>query len=364
LDSLAEGFKNMEVQVVFEYYEGGFMKVGMDAAYTLSMPLDEFHYLTHESWFIFPTGPISRKEDGSIVHGWTEDWKVTSTVLQEHAMIEHPPRIVEDNSRGALINDATKQSKLLKYWYWIQQEIEVGVFIPAIGKDVEYWWKLVIPFEPEADDLYFPSTLMELAIQHARMVSPVVANFLTENDQFIFQTRHAFNRVRVWFCPKVLKDGTKIFGSRIRRPHAEEPTSRDKWFTAGPMAYTFPPIPHDEAESMTVTLFGPSAIIQERYNDEEVQGGKIALIEVNKLRVQKPPNSLDRVDSTYSKQVAYNRRILEAEKEIVETTLGVSQFLTDMTVDEPVFVCVNSSQALNRGNVQLQDNYGFKVTGT
>jgi hypothetical protein len=90
------------------------------------------------------------------------------------------------------------------------------------------------------------------------------------------------------------------------------------------MAYTFPPIEDVAAEPLSLTLFGPTAKIQERYDDEEVQGGKIALIEVNKLPAQKPPNSLDRVDSTYSKQVAYNKRILEAEKEIVETTLGVT----------------------------------------
>jgi hypothetical protein len=38
------------------------------------------------------------------------------------------------------------------------------------------------------------------------------------------------------------------------------------------------------------------------------------------------------MQSTFSKQVAYNKRILEAEKEIVETSLGVSQFLTEMNV--------------------------------
>jgi hypothetical protein len=49
LDSLADSMKDMEVQVVFEYFDG-FMRVGMDAAYTLNMLLNEFNYLTRESW--------------------------------------------------------------------------------------------------------------------------------------------------------------------------------------------------------------------------------------------------------------------------------------------------------------------------
>jgi hypothetical protein len=193
----------MEVQVVFEY-DDGFMKVGMSEAYTLNMLLDEFNYLTRESWLIFPTPPTHRREDGSVVHGWTDNWRATASLLSEHIQLDLPPRIVEDNSRGALIWNPTKQAKLLRYWSWIQQEIEVGVFIPASGRDVEYWWKLIIPFEPEAPDVYFPNTLMDLAIQHARMVSPEVAQFLLEIEHFAFQTRYVFNRVRVWYCPKCL----------------------------------------------------------------------------------------------------------------------------------------------------------------
>jgi hypothetical protein len=66
------------------------MRVGMDAAYTLNMLLDEFNYLTHESWFIFPTPPTTRREDGSVVHGWTDDWNATVALLKEHILLEHP----------------------------------------------------------------------------------------------------------------------------------------------------------------------------------------------------------------------------------------------------------------------------------
>jgi hypothetical protein len=162
------------------------------------------------------------------------------------------------------------------------------------------------------------------------------------------------------YCPKTLNDGSKIYGARVKRPLAEEPAPKDKWYTAGPMAYARPPIPDEQLDP--TTLFGPSAVLQERYDDEEVQGGKIALIAVKQIRAQKPPNGLDRMQSTFSKQVAYNKRILEAEKEITEISIGVSQFLTEMTQDDPVYVCANSSEEMNRnersiaGQLWIQGN--------
>jgi hypothetical protein len=54
------------------------------------------------------------------------------------------------------------------------------------------------------------------------------------------------------------------------------------------------------------------------------------------------------MQSTFSKQVAYNQRVLEAEKEIAGINCDVPHFLEDMSVDEPVFVCINSSEELKR----------------
>jgi hypothetical protein len=250
LDSLADSLKEMPVQVLFEY-DDGFMKVGMGEAYTLNMLLDEFHYLTRESWMIFPTPPILRKDDGAVVHGWTDNWAETAAILSEYTQLQLPPRIVEDRNRGALIWNPIKQAKLLRYWSWIQQEIEVGVFVPDPVRDVEYWMKVIIPFEPDAEDVYYPDTLMDLFIEHASLITPEVAQFVSEIEHFAFQTRYVFNRVRVWYCPRVLKDGTKIFGSRVKGPLSEESAPKDKWITAGPMAYTRP-MPDD--------LVNPSAI--------------------------------------------------------------------------------------------------------
>jgi hypothetical protein len=71
------------------------------------------------------------------------------------------------------------------------------------------------------------------------------------------------------------------------------------------MAFTFPLL--EEVHDEPYTLFGPEAQLQEPYVDEEVQGGKIALIAFKQMRAKKPPNYLDRMQSTSSKQVAYNQ---------------------------------------------------------
>jgi hypothetical protein len=54
------------------------------------------------------------------------------------------------------------------------------------------------------------------------------------------------------------------------------------------------------------------------------------------------------MQSTFSKQVAYNQRVLEAEHQVAGINCGVSHFLEDMAVDEPVFMCINSSEEMKR----------------
>jgi hypothetical protein len=127
---------------------------------------------------------------------------------------------------------------------------------------------------------------------------------------------------------------------------AEESAPKDKWITAGPMSFTRPPTPDGQLDP--ITLFGPTAVLQERYDDEEVQGGKIALIAVKQMRAQKPPNGLDRMQSTFSKQVAYNQRIIDAENQIAEINCQLPYFMEDMTLEEAVYVCINSSEEMDR----------------
>jgi hypothetical protein len=113
------------------------------------------------------------------------------------------------------------------------------------------------------------------------------------------------------------------------------------------MAFTFP-LTVEVHEEPTI-FFGPGSSLQERYDDEEVQGGKIALIAVKRMRAQKPPNGLDRMQSTFVKQIAYNQRIMEAESEISGINVDAPHFLSEMNAEERVIVCVNSSEEMHRG---------------
>jgi hypothetical protein len=112
-------------------------------------------------------------------------------------------------------------------------------------------------------------------------------------------------------------------------------------------------MPDDFAEQSAGILFGGR--VQERYLDPEVQGGKIALIATDNNKVQKPPNSLDRMHASLPKQVAYNQRVLSAENEIAGINCGVGEFLSQMRADpdEPVGVCVNAGGSFKRHEQHL-----------
>jgi hypothetical protein len=149
-------------------------------------------------------------------------------------------------------------------------------------------------------------------LERLREISNGVAqNLETLGDDFGIQIRYLYNCLRVWFVPTATRD------SGWKRSLAEEPCSKDKWYSPSDiMAFTHPTLPDDQIRAEPSILFGPGCYLQERYDDPEVQGGKIALIAFSHLRAQKPPNGLDRMQSTFVKQVAYNERVIKAEDEI------------------------------------------------
>jgi hypothetical protein len=110
---------------------------------------------------------------------------------------------------------------------------------------------------------------------------------------------------------------------------------------------------HDADESTVPDLaeFLFSGTLQEeRYPDPEVQGGKIALVEVQQQPVQKPPNSLDQMHSSFLKQLAYNQRIFKAEDAISAINVDVADFLLNCSTDptEPVIICVSPGESMKR----------------
>jgi hypothetical protein len=121
------------------------------------------------------------------------------------------------------------------------------------------------------------------------------------------------------------------------------------------MAFSFPPIHGCHIGDLPLNLFGPHSHIQDRYDDPDVQGGKIALIAFKHIRVQKPQSFLDRMQSTFLKQVAYNQRIIEAEEEISGINCDAADFLAGMTLDpaERLVICANGSQDMNRNETAM-----------
>jgi hypothetical protein len=112
------------------------------------------------------------------------------------------------------------------------------------------------------------------------------------------------------------------------------------------MVFSSPPIPIVREEP--TILFGPEASLQERYDDPEVQGGKLALIAVKQMRAKKPPNGLDRMQTNLLKKIAYNQRIMEAEDEIAGINCDIPHLLSEMSREERVIVCVNGSEEMKR----------------
>jgi hypothetical protein len=89
-------------------------------------------------------------------------------------------------------------------------------------------------------------------------------------------------------------------------------------------------------------------VFQERYDDPEVQGSKIALIAVNSKTVQKPANCLDRMTSRFLKQVAYNERVLRAEDEIATISCDIADFSSGLSSSGTITVCINSGPTMKK----------------
>jgi hypothetical protein len=206
--------------------------------------------------------------------------------------------------------------------------------------------------EDEDDLTAYILALKEAWIERLGELSQEMATTIAQTlgNEYKYKMRYVFNGLRVWFVPN------PTFDEGFIRPFAEEPTPKDKWYsTTDIMAYTIPPMPDSEISDQPRTIFGPERWLQERYPDPEVQGGRIALIAFKQDRVQKPPNCLDRMNSRYLKQVAYNDRIIGAEKEVAALNCDPAEFLDGMTLDpsERVIVCIIGSEEMKRDEMQV-----------
>jgi hypothetical protein len=138
-------------------------------------------------------------------------------------------------------------------------------------------------------------------------------------ENYRFEMRYVGNRLRVWYVPD-------YEGHSEWKPLIESSLPRDKWVTNDALALSYPPCPRKHSKMTAAILF--NGVLQERYDDPEVQAGRIALIAVNSIIVQKPPNCLDRMNARKLKYIAYNERVSQAEDEISGINCDVADFLS------------------------------------
>jgi hypothetical protein len=306
----------------------------MGEAYTIRMLAQEFWELTQRQWTFYPISGYRRSVEGAVVHKVTAKHKEFHSVVSQDALIPLPAKILEERGRGTEIHSTPDQGKLLKYWAWLQQPIEVGVLFPEVNHTIEYWMNITLqPVPDDEDPLTYHRVLKELWMDRLRGISKGVAQSLaTFGDDFGVSVRYLHNSLRVWFAP----NGS--IRSRGNRSLAEESRPKDKWYsTADIMAFTFPTRPDDQIREEPTILFAPESRLQERYDDPKVQGGKIALIAFMQNKVQKPPTCLDRMHSAFLKQVS-------------GINCDVADFLSGMTLDpeDQVVICVNGSEEMKR----------------
>jgi hypothetical protein len=289
--------------------------------------------------------------DGTAVHNVTTKISEFHAVLALDEMIVPPPKILEERGRGTEIHSIADQAKLLQYWAWSQQEIEVGVMVPETKHVLEYWMFLKLQPLPGDEEPYtYHHELHRLWLEKLRQTSPTVAQHLeTLGNDLGMRMRYFYNSLRVWFAPNASID------AGINRSLAEDPVSKDKWISHDMIVFSHPTLRDDQVKETPTALFGPGSYLQERYDDPEVQGGKLALIATKQHLAQKPPNFLDRMQSTFLKQLAYNQRVLNAEKEVAGINCDIAEFLSEISIDssDQLIICVNGSEEMKRNESSI-----------
>jgi hypothetical protein len=318
LDSLAGDLTDMPVRVQIEYHYGS-AKLGMDEDYTQRMLAQELWASIHNDLNLYPGIGFARTIEGTIRHNTTSDAESFHNSMTVYLIVDPSVKIQEDQGRGTAINSGEDQARLLQYWAWARQEIAVGVALSIDNHAVEYWLNLVLdPLVDDDDGRAYALALQQLWLSKLRRMSPQIAAECDKLGQdFSYRMSCQGNALKVWSTP------TANIASGLDKPLAETPVPKDKWVSREAVVLTYPQIPDQYAQKSAQILLGGRP--QERYDDPEVQGGKIALIASNNNIVQKPPNSLDRMHASLPKQVAYDQRILSGENEIAGINCDIGE---------------------------------------
>jgi hypothetical protein len=122
--------------------------------------------------------------------------------------------------------------------------------------------------------------LKELWMEKLKEISQGVAQCLASlGNDLGFRLLYVFNGLRIWFAPNAtIQAGTN-------RSLAEDPCPKHRWYsTTDIMAFTFPTMPDSQVREEPTILLGPGSRLQERYDDPEVQGRKIARIAFKQMK--------------------------------------------------------------------------------
>jgi hypothetical protein len=317
-----------ETKILIEY-DHGYMLEGTGNAYTIRMISEDFMVLTQNTWELYPAFSYRRLIDGTIVHKCTTDYREGQQILTEDVPATQPTRVLEERGRGTEIHSITDQGRILQYWALERMPFEVGIMFPTPGRVTEFWmWMTLQPEPDDGDPMMYQRIIKMMWMKRLRTQSPrVAATIATVGEDFGVKMRYLLNGLRIWFVPNISVQ------AGINRSLAEDPGPKDKWYsTSDLMAFSFPPLPDDQIGELPSLLFGDGRYLQERYAEHEVQGGKIALIAFKQKRVQKPLNFLDRMRTTFLRQVAHNQRIIKAEQEISGINCDIADFVAEMTM--------------------------------
>jgi hypothetical protein len=174
------------------------------------------------------------------------------------------------------------------------------------------------PLPDDDEGRAYAGAFQELWIWRLRQISPRAAAECDAIQEYSYKMRYQGNALEVWYTP------TAHLVGGLDTPLAEDPIPKDKWITEEVIALSYPSMRDQFAQQSAEILFGGR--LQERYPDPEVHGGKIALIASNNNRVQKPPNSLDRMHASLPKQVSYNQRVLRLKTKLRESIVTSGNF--------------------------------------
>jgi hypothetical protein len=103
--------------------------------------------------------------DGTVAHRVTTDFSLFQAARADEELAIPSAEILEERGRGTVIANLVDQGKLLQYWAWLQQPIEVGVLVPTEKFKIEYWMPIQLQPVPGDDDpLTYVRILKELGL--------------------------------------------------------------------------------------------------------------------------------------------------------------------------------------------------------